>query len=127
MNFIKIRKISYYLSFGFITLTVEIILSICTLIYMYVIFTSNLVFLRGLSFSINLIVLLTLNCIINGKVIEETIKLLNDLDNLNINVKIDEFYHDLILLKTSIENLKCGFSIGGFASWNKLTLLQVRN
>ena len=58
---------------------------------------------------------------------KETLRLRSALDNIKINVNNDQFYESLISLKTSIYNLGCGFSIGGFAPWNKLTLLQVRN
>ena len=59
------------------------------------------------------------------EVYEETSKLLNDLDNLNINVNDDLVVRALILFRTTINKNKCGFTIGGFAPWNKLTLLQV--
>ena len=58
---------------------------------------------------------------------EETLKLHCVLDNIKINVNNDQLYQSLISLKISIYKLGCGFSIGDFASWNRLTLLNVRN
>lgn len=126
-NFSKIKQIDQYLSFGFFTLTVGIIFSILEFVYLIVIFTQHFLFLRGLPFEISFMMLIILNCFINGKVMEETSKLFCDLDNININLNNNELYRSFIFLKTSINKIKCGFSIGGFASWNKLTLLQVRN
>ena len=58
---------------------------------------------------------------------EQSIKLLNTLDNININVNDDQLLKALILLKTSINKTKMGFTIGSFAPWNKLTQLQVKS
>ena len=68
---------------------------------------------------------LILNCFFNSKIFKETQNLLNDLDNLKINVYDDSVFKALILLRMSVNKAKCGFTIGGFAPWNNLTLLQV--
>ena len=52
-------------------------------------------------------------------------KLLGDLDNINIDVLDDQLFKTLIQFKISVVKTKCGFTIAGFAPWNKLTILQV--
>ena len=126
-NFNKMKKVNKYLSVGFIGLVGGIIFSILTLIYLIVIFSTYIIMVRGLPFNLNITILLILNCIINGKVMEETYKLLNDLDNIKIIINNNQIYHGLISLKTTIHKIKCGFNIGGFAKWNKLALLQVKS
>ena len=80
----------------------------------------------NLSFPFIISIQLIVSCFINEKIIEETQKLLIDLDDLDINVNNDQIYKALISLKTSIQKFKCGLTIGGYAPWNRLTLLQVK-
>ena len=70
---------------------------------------------------------LALNCFINGKVNEETLKLLGDLDYINIDVLDDQLFKTLIQFKTSVVKTKCGLTIARFAPWNKFTLLHVKS
>ena len=125
--FENIKKIDQLLTMGFIILAVGIIYTILQFVYFLIIFPHNFLFVRVLPFQLYLIILLITNCIINSNVMKETLRLHSALDNIKINVNNDQFYESLISLKTSIYKLGCGFSIGGFAPWNKLTLLQVRN
>ena len=125
INFKKIKKIDYYLNIGLMNLVIGIIMSIFTLVYLLVSFTSYSLFFHALPFSISVSIVLILNCLINGKILEEALKLICVLDNIRINVNNDKLYKSLILSKRLIHEIKCGFTIGGFAPWNKLTLLQV--
>ena len=125
--FENIKKIDQLLTMGFISLAAVIICTILQLVCLLTIFPLNILFFRGLPFQLYLIILLIINCIINSNVMEETLRLHSALDNIKINVNNDQLYQSLISLKKSIYKLGCGFSIGGFAPWNKLTLLQVRN
>ena len=129
INYKIINKIDNFLAFGFITSAIGIILSIMTSVFLEIsIHRVNMMrelFAFGLVFQLQLLTQLILNCFINGRVYEETMKLLNDLDNLNINVNDNLLVRALILFRTTINKNKCGFTIGGFAPWNKLTLLQV--
>lgn len=122
----KIQQINHYLNIGFINLVIGIIISIFTLVYSLVSFTSYILFFRALPFSIGVSILLILNCLINGKVLEETSKLIYVLDNIQININNTQLYESLISLKTSINRIKCGFTIGGLTQWSKLTLLKVK-
>lgn len=83
-NFNKIKKVDKYLSIGFIGLAAGIILTILTLVYLIIIFSTYIIMVRGLPFNLNITILLIFNCIINGKFMEETYQLLNDLDNIKI-------------------------------------------
>lgn len=125
MNFQKIQLIDKYLSIAFISLSIGIISSMLQFVYLIVVFTDTEKYVRGLPFQITIIIQLIFNCFINGKLLEETQNLLCDLDNIDIDVNDEQLYKSLILFKKSIRNVKCGFSIGGFAPWNKLTLLKV--
>ena len=129
INYKMINKIDKFLAFGFITSAIGIMLNIMSsVLFGFFIHKFNLMnelLAFNLVFQIQQLIQLILNCFINGKVYEETTKLLNDLDNLNINVNDDLIVRALILFKTTINKNKCGFTIGGFASWNNLTLLQV--
>ena len=124
INFLKIKQVDQYLAIGFFSMSVGIIFSFLEIVYLIICFHKYFLFLRFIPFQTNLLILLVLNCVINGNVMEETVKLLNDLDNLIINVNNDKLYHAIITFKTSINKLKCGFTIGGFASWNMLTMLH---
>ena len=125
--FEKIEKIDKLLTMGFISLTVGIIYITLQFVHILVNFPKNVLFRGILPFQLYLIILLILNCIINSNVMEETLKLHSALDNIKINVNNDQLYESLTSLKISIYKLGCRFSIGGFAPWNKLTLLNVRN
>ena len=129
INYKIINKIDDFLSFGFATSSVGVILGIMLSVY-HGIFGHKLNFLREiltfeLVYQILQLIQLVLNCFINGKVNEETVKLLGHLDNININMFDDQLFKTLIQFKTSIVKTKCGFTIAGFANWNNLTLLQV--
>lgn len=129
INYKMINKINHFLFFGFIALAIGIVLKIMSSVY-FKLFACKFNFLKkliafNLVFQIQQLIELVLNCFINGKIYQETIKLLSDLDNININVNDDQLFNALILLKTSVTKTKCGFTIGGFVPWNKLTLLQV--
>ena len=131
INYKTINEIDNFLAFGFITLAIGIIQNIMSSVY-FALFAYKLNFLKeliafNLVFQIQQLISLFLNCFINGKVYAETLKLLNDLDNLNINVNDDQLFKALILFRTSVTKCKCGFTIGRFAPWNNLTLLQVIN
>ena len=52
------------------------------------------------------------------------LKIILDLDNLNINLNHIKLFESFISMKTQLRNIKCGFAIGIFATWNKITLLQ---
>ena len=125
----NMNKIDEFLSFGFLTSAIGIVLNIMASVYIGLFaYKLNLIkkmFAITLVFQVQQLIQLILNCFINGNVYEETIKLLSHLDNININANDDQFCKALILLRTSINKTKCGFTIGGFAPWNKLTLLQV--
>ena len=129
INYKIINKIDNFLAFGFITITFEVILIVMTTVY-YSLYAGKLNFLDGL-IAYDMVLLfqqlsqLILNCFINGKLYDESMKLLNDLDNININVNDDQLFKTLIKFKTSVQRTKCGFTIGRFAPLNNLTLLQV--
>ena len=129
INYKIINKIDDYLSFGFITSFVGVILSMMSSVYLGI-FGHKLNFLHEILtfdviYQILQLIQLILNCFINGKVNEETVKLLSHLDNININVFDDKLFKTYILFKTSIVETKSGFTIARFANWNNLTLLQV--
>ena len=131
INYKMINKIDHFLTFGFITLAIGSVQNLMSSVY-FALFAFKFNFLKqlitfNLVFQIQQLTALFLNCFTNGKVYEETLKLLNDLDNLNINVNDDQLFKALILFKTSVTKSKCGFTIGRFAQWNNLTLLQVIN
>ena len=130
INYKMINKIDNILALGFITLAIGMMLGIMSSVY-FTLFINKLIIMReiyvyNLVFQFQLLTQLILNCFINGKVYDQSLKLLNYLDNLNINVKNDQLFKALIKFKTSVQKIKCGFTIGGFAPWNNLTLLQVK-
>ena len=129
INFEMINKIDHFLAFGFISNTIGIILMIMVTVY-YGLYADKFDYADELIafdiiFQCEQMIQLILNCFINGKLYNQTLKLLNDLDNININVNDDQLFKTLINFKTSIQRTKCGFTIGGFAPLNNLTLLQV--
>ena len=129
INYKIINKTDKFLAFGFITCAIEIVLSIMSSLYL-ALFAFKFDFIKDilaftLVFHFHELIQFILNCFTNAKVYEESIKLLNDLDNIDINVNDDQLLKSLILLKTSINKTKTGFTIGGFAPWNNMTLLQV--
>ena len=128
-NYKNIKKIDEYLAFSNIISTVQVVLCVMSSVYVCI-------FARRIRFLISLIefniplqtvqyITFILNCFFLGKLSKETEKLLNHLDNLNININDDQLFKAFILLRTSVDKVKCGFTIGGFAPWNMLTLLQV--
>ena len=129
IDYKKINKIDNYLSSVFIISAIGVVCSIMLSVYFAFFadkfdFRDELIAFDLISQIIQLIQLL-INCFINGKVYNESSKLLNYLDNLNINVNDDKLFKTLIEFKTSVQKTKCGFTIGGFAPWNSLTLLKV--
>ena len=129
INYKIINKIDKFLAFGFTTSAIAIVLNIMSsmffALFVYKLNLLNELLVYNLVFQLQQSVQLILNCFINGKVYKETTKLLNDLDNLNINVNDNLIVRALILFRTSINKNQCGFTIGGFTPWNNLTLLQV--
>ena len=128
-NYKNIKKIDEYLAFSNIIAAIGIVLGVMSTVY-------ACIFAKRIRFLINLVefnmpyqtvqyISFILNCFFLGKLSKETEKLLNHLDNLNININDDQLFKAFILLKTSVDKVKCGFTIGGFAPWNMLTLLQV--
>ena len=129
INYEITNKIDNFLAFGFITSAIGIVLSIMSSVYLGL-FAQKFNFINEilaftLVYHFQQLIQLILNCFINGQVYEETIGFISDLDNINVNVNDDQLFKALILLRTSISRTKRGFTIGGFAPWNKLTLLQV--
>lgn len=129
INYEIINNIDNFLSFGFTTSAIGIVLSMMSTVY-FALFAYKLNYLNDvlaftLAYHLQQLTQLILNCFINGQVHEQTIGFLSDLDNININVNDDQLFKALILLRTSISTNKRGFTIGGFAQWNNLTLLQV--
>ena len=127
ISFSKINLVDQFLTFAFIFSAIETMFSILQFVYITVVFAKMFDYLFYYSLPIYVIFLiqLILNCFINGILYEETEKLIFDLDNLNINVNHIKLFESFISLKTQLRNIKCGFTIGSFAPWNKLTLLQV--
>lgn len=131
INYQMINKIDHHLAPGSFTLATGIVVITMATAY-YSIFVKQLNILgEFLSYNITFASLqlanFVLNCFINEKVINETRKLLCVLDNVNINVMDNQLYKSVLSLKKSVKKTKCGFTIAGFTSWNKLTLLQVRD
>ena len=129
INYKSIKTIDQYLAFAFIFAAIAIVMSIMSLVYLWLFankvkFIYNMIIFNLPNLTLQLVSLI-LNCFFNGKIFEETQNLLNDLDNLNINVYDNSLFKALILLRMSVNKTKCGFTIGGFAPWNKFTLLQV--
>lgn len=93
INYKMINKINHFLSFGFIALAIGIVLNIISSVY-FALFAYKFNFFKeliafNLVFQIRQLIELLLNCFINGKIFQETIKLLGDLDNISINVTIN--------------------------------------
>ena len=129
INYKIINKIDDILSCAFITSVVAVILNIMSLVYFCIYHKFNYfneILAFDFVYQILHLIQLVLNCFINGKVNEETLKLLGDLDYINIDVLDDQLFKTLIQFKTSVVEAKCGFTIAGFAPWNKFTLLQVK-
>ena len=129
INYKIVNKIDNLLAFGFISFTFEAILLVMITVY-YGLYAGIFNFLDQLiAFDIILqiqrLIQLILNCFINGKLYNESIKLLNDLDNINIDVNDGRLFETLIKFKTSVDRTKCGFTIGKFAPMNNFTLLKV--
>ena len=116
INFRKINKIDQYLAFGFITFAIGIMFCILQFVYLAV-FTKiyNYSFYNILPLHCQVFIQLILNCFINGMIFDETQKLIYDLDNININVQNRKLFRALIFFRTSIRQIKYGFTIGGFA------------
>ena len=129
INYKNIKKIDQYLALNHILLVTGIVVTIMSNVYIWI-------FARKTRFLMNLLEFNTptqmmqfisfiLSCFFLGKFSIETEKLLNHLDNLSINISDSQIFKALILFRTSVEKAKCGFTVGGFAPWNMLTLLQV--
>ena len=130
-NYKNIKKINEYLTFSYIMTAAGIVLSVMSNVYVWI-FASKIKLLANfLQFYIPTEILhfisFILTCFFLEKFSKETQKLLNHLDNLNININDDQLFKALILFKISIDKAKCEFTIGGFAPWNKLTSLQVNS
>ena len=129
INYKLIEKIDHYLAFAFIFSAIGIMMSIMSLVYLGLYANKVPVVIDLITFNMPNVILqvinLILNCFFNGKISEETQKLLSDLDNFNISTNDERLFKALILLRKSVHKVKCGFTIGGFAPWNKLSLLQV--
>lgn len=122
----KIHQIDNYMMIGTTLITIGIIFSSLQFVYASVVLNKHYHrFYQDLPYCILFFSQLILNCFINGMLIEEIRNLKCDLDNININVNDHQLYKSLIAFKMSIRNIKSGFTIGGFAPFNKLTLLQV--
>ena len=129
INYKIINKIDNFLAFCFVSFTCQVIFIVMTTVY-YSLYAGKLNFLDELiAYDIVLqfqqLIQLILSCFINGKLLNESMKLLNDLDNININVNDDQLFKTLIKFKTSVQRTKCGFTIGKFAPLNNLTLIKV--
>lgn len=95
-SFVKIKQIDQYFAFGFFSLSVGIIFSTLKIVYLFVGSSQHFLFLRFLPFQLNQIILMVLNCIINGNVIEETMKLQCNLDNIDFNVNQNGQFYELM-------------------------------
>lgn len=130
VNYKKINQLDHYLATGFTFSAIDSMFSMMTSVYfgIYIkrINRLNELLTYGI-FGVLITIQLILNCLINEKVIIETKKLQSDLDNLNIDVGDYQLYKASMSFKKSICNNKCGFTIGGFAPLNRLTLLQVKS
>ena len=131
INYEMVNKIDHFLAFSFISSTIAVVFNIMVTVY-YNLYARKFDYIDELIafdmiFEGGQLIQLILNCFINGKLYNETLKLLSDLDNININVNDDQLFKTLIKFKTSVQRTKCGFTIGGFAPFNELTLLQVNN
>ena len=124
-KFGKINQIDNYMAIGTTVITIGIIFSNFLFVYASVVFTKYHKFYQDLPYCILFSSPLILSCFINGMLMEETRYFKCDLDNININVDDDQIYKSLNAFKISIRNIKSGFTIGGFAPFNKSTLLQV--
>ena len=129
INYKSIEKIDHLLALAFIFSAIGIMMTIMSLVYLGLFANKTPYATFLITFSLLNIILqvvnLIFNCFFNGKIFEETQKLLSDLDNLNISINDDQLLKALIKLRMSVHKVKCGFTIGGFAPWNKLILLQV--
>ena len=131
INYKNINKIDQYLAFSYIMATTGIVLGVMSTVYMWI-FASKIKLLNeilefNIAFQILQFISFILNCFFLEKPSKETQKLSNHLDNLNININDDTLFKALILFRTSVDKVKCQFTIGGFAPWNMLTLLQVNS
>ena len=129
-SFAKNIVIDQYLPFNYIMTATGTVLIVMSTIYVWI-FASKaklLAFFLEFNIPIEIVQFISfiLNCFFLEKLSKETQKLLNHLDNLNININDDTLFKALILFRTSIDKAKYGFTIGGFAPWNDLTLLQVK-
>ena len=114
INYRKIHKVNQYLAFGFITSSIGIIIRMLQFVYMAVVFLKHFLTHSPVFYAIFSIQFI-LNCFINGIIHDETQRLINDLDEININVIDSELYRSLISLKISIQESKSRFTVGGFA------------
>ena len=129
INYKNIKKIDQYLAFNYIMTATGTVLGVMSAIYIWI-FANKAKFLTNflesnISMEILQFIILILTCFFLEKCSKETQKLFNHLDNININVNDDQLFKALILFRISIDKAECRFTIGGFAPWNKLTLLQV--
>ena len=98
INFEMTNKIDHFLAFGFISNTIGIILMIMVTVY-YGLYADKFDYADELIafeiiFQCEQMIQLILNCFINGKLYNQTLKLLNDLDNININVNDDQLFKE---------------------------------
>ena len=77
--------------------------------------------LRSITSTVKLII----NCFINGLVHEESDRIYAVLDKFNAKDVDNYEYKNLVLFKNSFREMRFGFTIGGFASLRKTTLVPV--
>lgn len=121
----KIHQIDNYMAIGTILIAIATTFGNLQFVYAGVALSKYHKFYKSLPYCVLSSSQLMLNCFINGTLIEEVQHLKCDLDNIHINVNDHQIYESFIAFKMSIRNIKSGFTIGGFAPFNKLTLLQV--
>jgi hypothetical protein len=102
------------------------------LIYMSTVGTQDKTMKLLLNYSLNralmFFVRLSLDCLIHGSVYKKTESFFSSLEQkLDISVnKMDENeFREYISFKTQINDSKLGFTVGGFAPFNKSTFLSV--
>jgi hypothetical protein len=115
-----------------VVLSIEIIIAMFNImfqIFVYILFqnfsggkTFTLVFTYR---SVESVVKLILTYFFNGLTHEESDQLYAVLDGINTEKLSKRDYKELHMFKTNSRNIKCGFTIGGFAPLRKTTFLSV--
>lgn len=123
----ELIKIDKHLSLSFIFLAINSISHTMNDIY-YIVAVEKTddvqsLLVTSIFHSVVFILLIIANCLINGLVYEYVKKIIVCLDNIN-TINNDKLYK-VLFFKVVCQRNNYGFTIGGFAPWNKITLVPV--